>query len=398
MKDILIVSNYCSEITEKGNGRFQFLCEKLTESGNPVELVVSDFNHSKKNREIHIASDLRFRVVPLHERGYSKNIGIKRIVSHYLWGRALKKYLKQRQKPDVVVCAVPPLTGANVAAKYCRKYGIRFVIDIQDLWPEAFQMVFRIPLVSNLLFAPFKRRANAIYKRADAICAVSERYVNRALSVNKKCSGGHAVFLGTSLQKFDRNVADIEPKISKPSDELWIGYCGSLAASYDIPCVLAALKRLQDEGFSALRFVVMGDGARREEFEKEASEAGIKAVFLGSLPYNQMCAQLVQCDIVVNPIVKGSAASIINKHGDYASSGKPVLNTQDSPDYRNLIDEYQMGLNCRNGDSSDLADKMKILIRNPALREQMGKNARRCAEERFDRDYTYRQLIDCILE
>jgi glycosyltransferase involved in cell wall biosynthesis len=110
-----------------------------------------------------------------------------------------------------------------------------------------------------------------------------------------------------------------------------------------------------------------------------------------------MCGILKGCDIVVNPIVGSSAATIINKHGDYAASGKPVLNTQDSDEYRMLVNEYRMGFNCRNGDAADLAEKLGRLADDPELREEMGRNARRCAEEKFDRAGTYRRLAEAIL-
>lgn len=77
-----------------------------------------------------------------------------------------------------------------------------------------------------------------------------------------------------------------------------------------------------------LHLIVMGDGIRRNEFEKMSK--GLNVTFLGMLPYHQMCGVLVACDMVVNPIVGTSVASIINKHADYAASGKPVLNTQNS--------------------------------------------------------------------
>ena len=92
-----------------------------------------------------------------------------------------------------------------------------------------------------------------------------------------------------------------------------------------------------------------------------------------------------------------SAATIINKHGDYAASGKPVLNTQNSEEYRKLVEEYRMGFNCRNGDAADLAEKLDRLMNDSGLRQEMGRNARRCAEEKFDRAKTYRQLADVIL-
>lgn len=397
MKDIVIIANFCRDFSETDNGRFMYLCKELCKE-NKVEIITSDFSHGKKKHKPPLEYLLPFKITFLHEPGYKKNISIQRFISHRSWGEEVKKYLKQREKPDVVYCAVPSLTAPLEAAKYCEKNEIRFIIDIQDLWPEAFQMVFNVPVVSDIIFVPFKHRANEIYKRADAVCGVSQRYVDRALLVNQKCNFGHAVFLGTSLETFENNAKTAEPKIRKEEKEIWLGYCGSLAASYDIPCVIKALKILKGKGIQIPRFIVMGDGARKTEFEKDAEAAGIEAVFLGRLPYDQMCAQLVQCDIVINPIVKGSAASIINKHGDYASSGLPVINTQDSPEYRELIEEYHMGLNCENGNAEDVADKILRLVKDDELRKEMGRNAHRCAGEKFDRGCSYEELIRCILE
>jgi glycosyltransferase involved in cell wall biosynthesis len=111
-----------------------------------------------------------------------------------------------------------------------------------------------------------------------------------------------------------------------------------------------------------------------------------------------MCGILKQCDIVVNPIVGSSVATIINKHGDYAAAGKPVLNTQAGQEYRRLVEGYRMGFNCRNHDPADLAEKLEILLKDPGLRLEMGRNARRCAEEKFDRAKSYGRLQEVILQ
>lgn len=397
MKDIVIIANFCRDFSETDNGRFMYLCKELSKE-NRVEIITSDFSHGLKKHKDPLKNSWPFRITFLHEPGYKKNICLQRFISHYAWGNAVAEYVRKRDKPDVIYCAVPSLTAPNRIAKYCKKNNVKFVIDIQDLWPEAFKMVFDIPLISTIVFAPIKHRADEIYKHADAICGVSQKYVDLALSVNSKCDKGHVVFLGTDLEAFDSNAKKTKPKLEKLNrEELWLGYCGSLAASYDIPCVISALKIIKDQGKPVPKFILMGDGAKRAEFEKAAVESGIDAVFLGSLPYDQMCAQLVQCDMVVNPIVKGSAASIINKHGDYASSGLPVLNTQESTEYRTLVDQYNMGFNCKNGNARDLADKLLILVSSRTLRQEMGLNARRCAEEKFDRRNTYKELIEAIL-
>lgn len=391
--DIVIIANFCLDFSKTDNGRFSYLANMLAEAGNDVEIITSDFYHITKKTAVFRTEGLSYKVTFIHEPGYPRNVCLKRFYSHRVWGKNLSKYLAKRKKPDVVYCAVPSLDGPLCAAKYCEKNNIRFVIDIQDLWPEAFQMVFNLPVISNLFFHPFKEKANAVYERADAICAVSDTYCQRAAKVNKRTRKTTTVYLGTELTVFDRNAAE-NPILEKNDGEIWLAYCGTLGSSYDITCVIDALSILNNP---RLRFIVMGDGPRKKEFEGYAEEKKINAIFVGRLQYNAMCSLLSACDITVNPISHMAAQSIINKHADYAASGKPVVSTQESEEYRKLIEDYHMGFNCKNNDAGDLAEKIRLLVEDGELRFDMGKNARKCAEERFDRAKTYKLLASQIL-
>ena len=392
--DIVIVANFCGSMQRSDNDRFLYLAEMLSQQ-HQVEVVTSDFDHDRKIHRKEIAA-FPFQVTQLHESGYKKNVCLKRFVSHYGWGRRVAEYLRQRKRPDVVYCAVPSLTGPLAAANYCHREKVRFVIDVQDLWPEAFSMVFHVPVLSDIVFMPFRRMANGVYRRADAVCAVSETYVERALAVNRIGAQGHCVYLGTRLEDFDRNAQQSLPTDDREGCQSLLGYCGTLGSSYDLTCVLDALAILKGQGVTPPRFLVMGDGPRKEEFERYAAQRGVDTLFTGRLPYGEMCARLSQCDMVVNPISQGAAQSIINKHADYAAVGRPVLNTQECAEYRTMVDSFEMGFNCRCGDAIDLADKMRVLIENGDLRRRMGENARRCANEKFDRENTYQTLVDVI--
>jgi glycosyltransferase involved in cell wall biosynthesis len=98
----------------------------------------------------------------------------------------------------------------------------------------------------------------------------------------------------------------------------------------------------------------------------------------------------------INPIVKGSAASIINKVGDYALSGLPVINTQESPEYRTLIQNYQCGINCECGNAQQVAEAIVKLASDKELRIKMGEGSRRLAKEKFDRRNTYLKIIEAL--
>ena len=137
----------------------------------------------------------------------------------------------------MIYCAVPSLTGPYLISRYCKKNKIKFIIDIQDLWPEAFKMVFDVPIIKDIIFKPFEIIANSIYRKADEIVAVSQTYIDRAMKVNKKLQQGCSVFLGTDLERYDENVKE-NKIINQQKNVIRIGYCGTLGTSYDIKCVI----------------------------------------------------------------------------------------------------------------------------------------------------------------
>ncbi|WP_242981246.1 glycosyltransferase family 4 protein [Ruminiclostridium sufflavum] len=343
-------------------------------------------------REKDILLDLNYKVTLIEEPIYKNNVSLKRFYSHCTMAKNLKRYLKYRKRPNIIYCSVPSLDVAAAAAEYAKKNNIKFIIDIQDLWPEAFKMIFDFFVISDILFYRMKKKADYIYKSADEIVAVSKTYLKRALEVNSKVHEGKVVFLGTDLSKFDEAFINNKYR-NKPENEVWIVYAGTLGYSYDLSCVFDAMEILKNKGVNNLKFIVMGDGPLKKKFEDYAESKKVNTLFTGRLPYNEMVGILGVCDIAVNPIRKGAAASIINKHGDYAAAGLPVINTQECMEYRNLVDDYKMGLNCNNNDAIDIGEKLMTLLKDSELRNRMGRNSRELAEQKFDRHKTYLEII-----
>lgn len=368
----------------------------MHDRGDDVELIASDFCHdNKKEREANVCDLYPFKVTLLHEESYVKNVSLQRLKSHHAWGKRVGYYLLKAEKPDVIYCAIPSLTASKAVAKYCKKNCVKFIIDLQDLWPEAFAMAIPNKMLQQV-FLPMKWYVDASYRAADLAVAVSETYVRRILTVNKNLSSGLSVFLGNDGNEFDIGRKDYH--LERTNDEYVIGYVGNMSTSYDIPCVLDALAQIEKCGKvkKPIRFVLIGSGVDESKFKDYASKTYSNTFFLGRKNYKEMAGLLNDCDIVVNPIVKGSAASIINKVGDYALSGKPVVNTQESIEYRHLVDYYNCGINCECGDSSSVAKAIESLCIDYDMREKMGRNSLKLAKDKFDRRFTYPQIIDAI--
>lgn len=395
---IIIIAQFNTFSFEGGNSRFTYLLDLFDYKKDEVEFITSNFRHAtktKRNIDKKILNNYNYKITFIDEPGYKKNVSIKRLFSHKILSKKIKKYLNNLSyKPDVIYCAIPSIDVAYESITFSKKNGIRFIIDIQDLWPEAFKMALNIPIISNVIFYPMKRKVDFIYSNADEIVAVSETYVKRALSVNKKLVKGLSVFLGTDLNYFDK--CQKNNKVVYKDNIIRIAYIGTLGTSYDIKLIIDSIKILYSKGIKNIKFVIMGDGPLKESFELYAKQSEIDYEFTGRLDYEKMVGLLSSCDICVNPIVGSSVASIINKVGDYAASGLPVINTQNSEEYKNLIIQYNAGYNCKNGDSKDIADKIETLVNDEKLRKKFGKGNRKLAEEKFDREKNYKKIIELI--
>lgn len=398
---ILMIAQYTTFPFEGGNSRFTYLLDLFDYSKNKIEFITSSFYHAKKikrNIDKNIIKELKYKLTLIDEPGYKKNVSIKRMFSHKVLSKRIKKYLSQMaDKPDVIYCALPSLDVAYEAIKFAKKNKIRFIIDVQDLWPEAFKMALNIPIISELIFYPMKKKADYVYSNASDIVAVSETYVQRALSVNTNIKEGLSVYLGTDLNKFDSFIKTKGKGVSQHSETIKIVYIGTLGTSYDIKLIIDAIQQLYNKGIKNIKFVLIGDGPLKDSFEMYAKNRGIDYEFTGRVDYGKMVKLLCKCDIAVNPIIKSSVASIINKVGDYAAAGLPVINTQNSNEYKNLIDKYKAGFNCTNGDIDDIASKIEILAKDKKLREQLGFGNRIMANELFDREKNYNKIIRKIM-
>ncbi|WP_279006564.1 glycosyltransferase family 4 protein [Thomasclavelia cocleata] len=396
MKKILIIDHFSQPPNEPGNNRFIYLAKLLCEKNYEIEIVTTDFSHkNKKTRDKYIPGieKLSYKYTMLPEPGYTKNVCIKRFYSHYIFGKNLAKYLTTITKPDLVYIAIPSLDVGRIARKYCKKNGIPFFVDIQDLWPEAFKLVLNIRIISDVIFFPLIIAENRIFEAADEIIAVSDTYLKRGLKNNLK-NNGLVVYLGTDLKEFDNTYNNSH--VIKKDDEIWLVYVGTLGHSYNIKIVIDAISKLVLSGFNNIKFKVLGDGPLLEEFKNYSKLKKVDVDFLGRKDYKEMITYLANADIAVNPISKGAAQSIINKHSDYAASGLPVVSTQENYEYRNLIDNYTCGFNCNVEDTAQVAEAIKKLVLDENLRNKMKIGSRKMAEELFDRNSSNARIINLI--
>lgn len=391
-KKVLMIAQFVEEEFCAGNSRFTYLADMLSEKYD-VLLISSSFHHAGKKQKKHNNGNRNFVVHYVKEPGYTKNVSLQRLYSHTVFGRNLRRDLTAITNVDLVYCAIPSVDAAMVALDYAKSNGIPFMLDVQDIWPEAFQMIVPINRITRPVYVYISRRVDSIYKRADCIVAVSETYLMRANKL-RNSNEGIVVYLGTSYKNFMRMMNSNTPK--KPEGEYWVIYVGTLGHSYDVKTIIDAMGILRAKGYENIKFIVIGDGPLQQEFEKYANHKNVNVFFFGRLPYKDVVSYLGESDVAVNPIVKKSPGSIINKHGDYAMAGLPVISTQEGHEYKDLLETYKAGKTCDGNNPQTVAAAIEDYYLNPNKRNEHATNSRRLGMEKFDREHTYKKIVDAI--
>ena len=382
----------------KGATRYVYLATLLHDQGYEVDFITSGFQHwEKRQRDIeHFdAGTDAYTVKFIDEPSYPKNMCPQRIWAHHVVARRVSEYFEQHHDYDLIYCQIPPNDVAREIGKAAKKFNIPFVVDVNDLWPEAFRVAFDVPVLSDVLFSPFYRQARAVYQMADAIIGTSEEYRERGIRDARAGIPSETVYVGNQLAEFDAGAAAHAAEIDKPEGEIWVSYAGTLSACYDLETLVSAIAEVQKVHPDVV-LQILGDGSERENLKRVASAAGAKAVFHGYLPYDQMAAWLSMSDITVNSLVEKAAQSIVTKIGDYLAAAKPMVNTSCSAEFRAKVENDGFGVNVKPGQPGEMARVLIELIEDEPRRAEMGRIARYIAEEQFDRPHSYMKTVRLI--
>ena len=304
-----------------GNSRLNSIRKAIVD--DEVQIVTTDFSHAKKD---YLPKEWRDnKVCYLHVPKYKRNLSIARINSHLVFAFRLRRYLKTIS-PSVIYCAMPTSTAAYVCGKYCKRHGIKFVIDVIDLWPDSLMPLyggFKARLL-HLLVAPWRYITTQAYRMADVILGESKEYAMCAARYNPN-TPVYPIYLGVDMEYVSSQIAGCQVKIEKPTDEIWIGYAGSLGTSYDFNTLIRGVAALN--GRYNYRLIFIGDGVCRGEVEELIAQYAVNAQITGFVDYATLLKYLSYCDIAVNIFRDNTKVVHSYKFNDYVATNCFILNS-----------------------------------------------------------------------
>jgi len=240
------------------------------------------------------------------------------------------------------------------------------------------------------LLTPAKSRAQlAVLRWCDrVVCnsrAAADRLIEQSLPENK------VVVIGNGLDPSAFAVAtpafDRRPSIFRVG---MIARMNTVSKNHrEFLCSAAEIHRR----FPGTEFILAGDGPLRPELERQARDLGIgdQVRFLGER--RDIPAILASLDVSILP---SSSESLSNAILESMAAGVPVVAAKVGGNPELLAADR--GILVAPGDANALADAIGCLLRNPAMRAELGRNSRKFVESNFTIDTMRRRHEELYAE
>jgi len=180
-------------------------------------------------------------------------------------------------------------------------------------------------------------------------------------------------------------------------DHFVVLYAGNLGHSQDLDTVLDCARLL--EGREDIRFLVVGNGSRKPHLEGKAESMGLHNVqFLPFQPRQSVPEMYASADVSLVPLKKTIALdSVPSKAYTIMASGRPIVASVDrGSDAWQLTQAAECGLCVEPEDPEALAEAIRTLYADPALRERLGRNGREHVVQHYTRQAVGRRYHELL--
>jgi len=288
-------------------------------------------------------------------------------------------------RPDVVIALTdPPIVGL-AALLAARRHRARFVFLCQDIFPEVAVLLedFRNGAVNKGL----ELVNRFLVHHADAIIALGDTMKRRL--VEGKGADPHRISV-------IHNWADCAALAPGPKDNPFarahglhdrfvVMHAGNIGLSQNLDVLIDAADRLR--AHDGIRFVFVGDGARKAALEALSRERGLHNVmFVPYQPREAMAYSYAAADLFLVSLKPGLAGYIVpSKLYSILAAGRPyVAAVEETCEVADITGRHECGFIVRPGDPDALAARILDVYRNAPLAAELGRRAREAALA-FDR-------------
>lgn len=370
--------------------RLYSMAVELQRSGHEVEIVTARPNYPRG-----AFFDGQGRRLYVHEMRNGISVhrvwlfpamggGLGRVLNYLTFTLTCLYGVFRCKKPDYLFVEAPPLTTSIPAYIAARCWGVPFVFNVADLWPDA--IVENGFLKKGFLLHLFLALENWSYRKADCVNAVTEG-IRDTLTKAKNVSPAKVLFLpngvDTSHYQYRSPDRELKRRLGLEGKRV-ILWAGTLGFAHGLEYVLQAAQLLG--AHPEIHFLFVGDGSARKELERTARQLNLvnttfhDPVQIADLPPYYSIAECGLASLRALPTHEGARPS---KIFPVLASGKPLIFVGRG-ECANLVESANAGIVVPPEDPPALAREILQFFGQPEVMREYGENGRRFIELNFD--------------
>lgn len=334
--------------------------------------------------------------IPLLPRG---STGALRLALNYLSfivsGTVLGPWLFRKQQYDAIfVYGVSPILQAIPALLLGWIKRAPVIVWVQDLWPESLAATGYIR--NPILLAMVRQLVSFIYRHADLLLVQSRAFIPL---VSGMANGRQVIYFPNSVDDtFSTLSTEVTlPYIAALEEGFPVLFAGNIGSGQAVEVIVGAALLLRD--YPKIRFVVVGNGSRREWMKQQVEALKLTNLHLpGRFPIEAMPGLMRKAGALLVSLADEPvfAATVPNKIQAYMAIGRPILASLNGEGAR-LVSEAQAGFVAPSGDAALLAEATLKMFNLPeSERDRLGDNGRIFFKLHFDHDMLTDRLISLI--
>lgn len=398
---ILLIHQAFVAPEESGGTRHYEFAHYCTQQNNTFTIIASNINYKTgKNvtngsklvteQRVNGIQILRAYTYPSIHRSF-----VWRVVAFLSFMTTSIIAASRPKKVDIVMGTTPPIFQAISAWITSVIHHRPFLLEVRDLWP-AFAIdigVLRNPLLIVLSCWLEK----FLYNRANHILLNSPAYrdylIDRGISKEKIT----LIPNGVNPEMFDPSASGEQLRQQWDlQDKFVVTYAGALGMANDIPTILRAAQKLQEE--PAIHFLLVGDGKERKNLEQQAQQMALTNVtFTGPCSKAMIPSVLAASDVCVATLknIPMFRTTYPNKVFDYMAAGRPTILAIDGV-IRKVIDASGGGIFVPPGDDHSLSIAVTSLYNHRSQVQSMGEASRSYVVKHFNRHEHAQLFLELI--
>ena len=180
-------------------------------------------------------------------------------------------------------------------------------------------------------------------------------------------------------------------------------YVGTIGMACGLKTVLNAAEKLKKEGDDSIRFLLVGDGAIRQDLEKDASERHLdNVVFVGRRPKEEIPSWIASSDVNLVHLKKTELFKTVMPSKIFESAGcaRPIIIGVEGF-AMDFVKKMEVGIAMEPENADDLIRAILELKNNPALCKKLGENGYKNICSKYNRDQQakdYMAILDQFIK